>query len=99
IEATDEDAVQWLFSSPFDRSEGLRQKTIAVNGSESLFERASQLSKNGYQVIKLADAADTEIDVIYTDTTINAETANKSKIICTSELITLRHMYTIIRYR
>src|SRR5699024_3371957 len=31
IETTDEDAVQWLFSSPFDRSEGLRQKTIAVN--------------------------------------------------------------------
>src|SRR5699024_4202340 len=55
-----------------------RQKTIAVNGSESLFERASQLSKNGYQEIKLADAADTEIDVIYTDTTINAETANKA---------------------
>src|SRR5699024_116033 len=85
IEATDEDAVQWLVSSPFDRSEGLRQKTRAVNGSESLFERASQLSKNGYQVIKLADAADTEIDVIYTDTTINAETANKAKIIWTTE--------------
>lgn len=89
IEATDEDAVQWLFSSPFDRSEGLRQKTIAVNGSDSLFEQASQLSKNGYQVIKLADAANTEIDVIYTDTTIDAETANKAKIIWTIGNITI----------
>ncbi|HLR23714.1 MAG TPA: O-acetylhomoserine aminocarboxypropyltransferase/cysteine synthase [Pseudogracilibacillus sp.] len=96
IEATDEDAVQWLFSSPFDRSEGLRQKTIAVNGSESLFERASQLSKNGYQVIKLADAADTEIDVIYTDTTINAETANKAKIIWTTEEITIPQTDAVI---
>lgn len=89
IEATDEDAVQWLFSSPFDRSKGLRQKTIAVNGSDSLFEQASQLSKNGYQVIKLADAANTEIDVIYTDTTIDAETANKAKIIWTIGNITI----------
>lgn len=96
IEATDEDAVQWLFSSPFDRSEGLRQKTIAVNGSESLFERASQLSKNGYQVIKLADTADTEIDVIYTDTTINAETANKAKIIWTTEEITIPQTDAVI---
>lgn len=96
IETTDEDAVQWLFSSPFDRSEGLRQKTIAVNGSESLFERASQLSKNGYQVIKLADAADTEIDVIYTDTTINAETANKAKIIWTTEEITIPQTDAVI---
>src|SRR5699024_8498993 len=96
IETTDEDAVQWLFSSPFDPSEGLRQKTSAVNGSESLFERASQLSKNGYQVIKLADAADTEIDVIYTDTTINAETANKAKIIWTTEEITIPQTDAVI---
>src|SRR5699024_3085096 len=96
IETTDEDAVQWLFSSPFDRSEGLRKKTSAVNGSESLFERASQLSKNDYQVIKLADAADTEIDVIYTDTTINAETANKAKIIWTTAEITIPQTDAVI---
>ncbi|HLR22082.1 MAG TPA: O-acetylhomoserine aminocarboxypropyltransferase/cysteine synthase [Pseudogracilibacillus sp.] len=96
IETTEEDAVQWLFSSPFDRSEGLRQKTIAVNGSDSLFEHASQLSKNGYQVIKLADAADTEIDVIYTDTSIDAETANKAKLIWTTEDIAIPQTDAVI---
>src|SRR5699024_282124 len=50
------------------RSEGIRQKTIAVSGSEALLTKAQKLSKNGYNVIQLADATDdTIVDVIYTD--------------------------------
>ena len=83
---TEDQAIKWLFSSPFDRSEGLRQKTIAVHGADTLFDQASQLAKKGYQIIKLQDASeDTVIDVIYTDTTIDREVANKAKFIWTAE--------------
>lgn len=67
LDTTEEDAIQWFFSSPFDRSEGLRQKTIAVQGSEDVTAKAEQLAKNGYRIIQLADAtADDKIDLLYT---------------------------------
>lgn len=68
IETTEEDAIKWFLSSPFDRTEGIRQKTIAVSGSENLFTKAQNLAKNGYQIIDLAEATDKDtVDVIYTD--------------------------------
>jgi len=67
-ETSEEDAIKWLFSSPFDRSEGLRQKTIAVKGSEQLLKETEKLSKQGYHIVKL-DEVNTEdvIDVVVTD--------------------------------
>lgn len=68
LDTTEEDAIQWFFSSPFDRSEGLRQKTIAVQGPEELTAKAKKLAKNGYRIIQLADAAeDDKIDLLYTN--------------------------------
>src|SRR5699024_12521010 len=43
IEQTEEDAIEWLVHSPFDRSAGLRQKVIAVSGGENAAEKAKQL--------------------------------------------------------
>ena len=67
-ETSEEDAIKWLFSSPFDRSEGLRQKTIAVKGSEQLLKETEKLSKQGYHIVRL-DEVNTEdvIDVVVTD--------------------------------
>lgn len=60
IETTEEDAINWLLSSPFDRTEGLRQKTIAVDGSATLTDKASTLAARGYAIVQLTD----EVDVI-----------------------------------
>lgn len=65
IEATENDAIKWLLSSPFERSEGLRQKTIAVDDSTELFEKANTLAKRGYNIVKLTDQADV-IDAVLT---------------------------------
>src|SRR5690625_807962 len=74
LETSEEDAIKWLFSSPFDRSEGLRQKTIAIKGSEQLFEVASELTKQGYNIVKLEETnADDVIDVLVTNQTVTAE--------------------------
>src|SRR5699024_7844456 len=32
IQTSEQDAIKWLLQSPFDRSEGIRQKVIAVAG-------------------------------------------------------------------
>lgn len=67
LDSTEEEAIKWLFSSPFDRSEGLRQKTIAVN-TENDLQKAFNLSKQGYKIIKLDDTnKDEVIDVIVTE--------------------------------
>src|SRR5690606_36306020 len=44
VETTEDDVIHCLFSSPFDRSEGLRQKTITVLGEEKLREEANSLA-------------------------------------------------------
>lgn len=79
IETTEEDVINWLFSSPFDRSEGLRQKTIAVLGSEAILEKANTLATRGYQVINLNDRSDEVIDVILTDEKLTDETVHELK--------------------
>lgn len=72
----DDDVIEWAFSSPFDRSEGLRQKIIAVAGNQALLEEAQKLAKFGYQV-SLASDVD-EADILYTD---GASAHTKAKII------------------
>src|SRR5699024_4215390 len=66
IEKTDEEAIESLLSSPFDRSEGLRQKVIAVDGSEALLNDVKQFEKQHYLVTSINEAPD-KVDAIVTD--------------------------------
>ncbi|WP_164667507.1 PLP-dependent aspartate aminotransferase family protein [Virgibacillus doumboii] len=61
IQQTDDDAINWLLSSPFDRgSEGIRKKTIAVIGLEdsnsSFYKRTKQLQQLGFQVVPVSSS-------------------------------------------
>lgn len=67
LQATEQDAITWLLSSPFDRTDGLRAKTIAVHGTTDLFEETKTLAARGYQVIQLAERKEEAVDVIVTD--------------------------------
>lgn len=70
VETGDNDAIAWLTSSPFDRTEGIRPKTIAVDGSNDLFEDVVGLRTKGYKVITLSERDAEEVDVILTDKTV-----------------------------
>jgi len=85
IDTSNEDAIQWLLSSPFDRSEGLRQKTIAVSGSESLFIKAQTLVASGYNIVQLGATEEEEIDAIVTDGTVDQSYFAAAKIIWTEQ--------------
>lgn len=67
IEKDEKDAVEWLTASPFDRSEGLRPKTIFVDGSEALLHEVGVLTKKGYVVKPLAEHNEEIVDVIVTE--------------------------------
>lgn len=67
VESNENDAIDWITSSPFDRSEGIRPKTIAVDGSATLLEETAPLRAKGYQVIALDDRDAEVIDVLLTD--------------------------------
>src|SRR5699024_736612 len=54
VETTTEDAIEWLTHSPFDRSEGLRPKTIAVAGDASLLDRKSTRLNSSHVSISYA---------------------------------------------
>lgn len=77
IQTTEKDAVDWLFVSPFDRSEGLRPKAIAVSGSEALFKETKALAQKGYNVLKLADVKEEIIDVVLTDEDVTDSLVNE----------------------
>lgn len=71
IKTTHNDAIDWLFKTPFDRTEGLRNKTIAVVGIDNQFTYVNSLKKSGYNVIKVTNSVtktleDNQVDVIYT---------------------------------
>lgn len=85
IDTTEDDAITWLFSSPFDRSEGLRKKTIAVLGSDALLEKVSQLSKSGYNIVRFNDHQEDVIDAVVTDESIQQHDYNNAKIIWTEQ--------------
>lgn len=85
IDTSNEDAIQWLLSSPFDRSEGLRQKTIAVSGSESLFIKTQTLVASGYNIVQLGATEEEEIDAIVTDGAVDQSNFASAKIIWTEQ--------------
>lgn len=75
LEQSDENAISALFASPFDRSEGLRQKVIAVDGSAELLTAVQALEERHYQVVTIDDAPE-KIDAVVTDqTAVSADTA------------------------
>lgn len=81
IDTTSENAIEWLLSSPFDRTEGLRQKTIAISGSEELANKVTTLQASGYNIISLEDAKDEAIDAVVTDGDLDTEKSKDAKII------------------
>ena len=69
-EQDETDAIEWLTTSPFDRSEGLRPKTLVVKGSEELFEQVATLSQKGYNVLRYNERDAEMVDCIVTDETV-----------------------------
>lgn len=67
VETDENDAIDWLTSSPFDRSEGIRPKTIAVAQSNTLLDETKILQAKGYNIIALEEREEEIIDVILTD--------------------------------
>lgn len=62
LETTDEDAINWLLQSPFDRSGELRQKVIAVAGLNDQDKANSQkLQAAGFNIISIDQLAEQEI--------------------------------------
>lgn len=66
IEKTDEAAITALFASPFDRTEGLRQKVIVVDGSDTLQAEVRNLEKRHYLITNTDDIPE-KIDAVVTD--------------------------------
>ncbi|QKY70546.1 PLP-dependent aspartate aminotransferase family protein [Lentibacillus sp. CBA3610] len=61
IEPTEEDAIQWLLASPFDRTNGdIRQKTIAVfgldNTDDAFYQNVKQLQKLGFNIVPITSS-------------------------------------------
>src|SRR5690625_690655 len=74
VEESDEDVAGWIFSSPFDRTDGLRQKTIVVASSPALVTDVRSLAERGYNVVTLEESADVDVvDVLVTDGDVAAE--------------------------
>lgn len=67
IQQTEDDAINWLLSSPFDRENGdIRKKIIAVVGlndsSSSFYKRTKQLRQLGFKVVPIdSDSSKGEI--------------------------------------
>lgn len=53
LKTTEADATEWLLHSPFDRSEGLRQKTIATSGIDA--NTKQKLESYGFQVVSVGE--------------------------------------------
>ena len=82
IKTSDIDVINWLFSSPFDRSDGLRQKTIAVKGSENLLQEVNALATQGYKITLLEEIKDDEIiDVLVTDQKVTTEESEAASLV------------------
>lgn len=81
IDTTTENAIEWLLSSPFDRTDGLRQKTIAVHGSDELANKVSALAASGYKIVSLTDSEEETIDAVVTDGEIDIKACKDANII------------------
>lgn len=78
-EQDETDAIEWLTTSPFDRSEGLRSKTLVVKGSEELFEQVATLSQKGYNVLRYNERDAEIVDCIVTDETVTDQFVEEVK--------------------
>lgn len=67
FETTEEDAVRWLFSSPFDRSEGApRQKVIAVAEVSKAGASGEKLQSFGFKLVSLGESAEEpQVDAVW----------------------------------
>src|SRR5699024_12846799 len=81
IDTTTENAIEWLLSSPFDRTDGLHQKTIAVSGSDELANKVTTLATYGYKIVSLTDTEEEAIDAVVTDKQISIDACKDAKII------------------
>lgn len=59
LQTTEEDVITWLLHSPFDRSEGLRQKTIVSIGLDS--ETTKKLAHYGFEVVNGSESELSEL--------------------------------------
>lgn len=55
VKSTETDVIEWLLHSPFDRSEGLRQKTIATSGVSA--KTKQKLASFGFQIVSIGEDA------------------------------------------
>lgn len=104
VETGEQDAIAWLTSSPFDRSEGLRPKTIVLDVNDALVTEASKLQAKGYQVTTLSERnPEAIVDVILTDKDVTDEAIkawkeiNPKIIWTTGEIHTTESSIQIIR--
>ena len=72
IQATEEDAISWLLTSPFDRSNGIRQKVVATLGTTE--ESANKLKELAYNVTSLEDSPEVVDAVLVNQETIEPST-------------------------
>lgn len=69
LETTDEEAINWLLQSPFERSGELRQKVIAVAGLNDIAQQNSEkLQAAGFSIINIEEIADQSVvDALWID--------------------------------
>lgn len=81
VKTIETDIIEWLLHSPFDRSQGLRQKTIATSGVST--KTIQKLTSFGFQVVSIGEDAaykqltdfEGELDaLLINDKTLPAET-------------------------
>src|SRR5699024_8163258 len=72
VQASVGESIKWLLKCPFDRSEGLRQKVIAiVDGNDDLL----QLQKHGFTVVEVNESLEEiegTIDAVWTNKALPA---------------------------
>ena len=62
LETTEEDAINWLAQSPFDRSGDLRQKVIVVAGlNDTDKENSQKLQAAGFNIVSIDALAEQEV--------------------------------------
>lgn len=75
IQVTEEDAISWLLDSPFDRTNGIRQKVVATLGNTE--ESATKLKELGYKVVALNES---DVPEVVDAVLVNQETLDPSTI-------------------
>jgi O-acetylhomoserine (thiol)-lyase len=81
FDAGEEDAARWLFSSPFDRSEGApRQKVIAVAEADKAGETAAKLQSFGFNLASIVKSDDDAFSGISDVPQIDAVWVNGSEL-------------------